>query len=74
MSKKEDDKESKEPDYDNDRNQLEEDQEQESGEQEATSNLLETFEGKVQLAKYITNHFKAIYPYEPHNDFRHKMR
>ncbi len=38
MSKKEDDKESKEPDYDNDRNQLEESQEQESGEQEATSN------------------------------------
>jgi hypothetical protein len=39
MSKKEDDKESKEPDYDNDRNQLEENQEQESGEQEATSNI-----------------------------------
>lgn len=38
MSKKEDDKESKEPDYDNDRNQLEESQEQETGEQEATSN------------------------------------
>ncbi len=38
MSKEEDDKESKEPDYDNDRNQLEESQEQESGEQEATSN------------------------------------
>ena len=38
MSKKEDDKESKEPDYDNDRNQLEENQEQESGEQETTSN------------------------------------
>jgi hypothetical protein len=38
MSKKEDDKESKEPDYDNDRNQLEENHEQESGEQEATSN------------------------------------
>jgi hypothetical protein len=38
MSKKEDDKESKEPDYDNDRNQLEENQEQETGEQEATSN------------------------------------
>lgn len=38
MSKKEDDKESREPDYDNDRCQLEEDQEQESGEQEATSN------------------------------------
>jgi hypothetical protein len=37
MSKKEDDKESKEPDYDNDRNQLEENQEQESGEQEANS-------------------------------------
>jgi hypothetical protein len=39
MSKKEDDKESKEPDYDNDRNQLEENQEQESGEQEATFNV-----------------------------------
>ena len=39
MSEKEDDKESKEPDYDNDRNQLEENQEQESGEQEATSNI-----------------------------------
>jgi hypothetical protein len=38
MSEKEDDKESKEPDYDNDRNQLEENQEQETGEQEATSN------------------------------------
>jgi hypothetical protein len=38
MSKKEDDKESKEPDYDNDRNQLEENQERETGEQEATSN------------------------------------
>jgi hypothetical protein len=38
MSKKEDDKESKEPDYDNDRDQLEENQEQETGEQEATSN------------------------------------
>ena len=38
MSKKEDDKESKEPDYDNDRNQLEENQEQKTGEQEATSN------------------------------------
>jgi hypothetical protein len=38
MSKKEDDKESKEPDYDNDRNQLEESQEQETGEQEATFN------------------------------------
>jgi hypothetical protein len=34
--------------------------------------LLEIFEGKVQLAKYITNHFKAIYPYGPHNDFRHR--
>jgi hypothetical protein len=38
MSEKEDDKESKEPDYDNDRNQLEENQEQETGEQEANSN------------------------------------
>lgn len=38
MSEREDDKESKEPDYDNDRNQLEENQEQETGEQEATSN------------------------------------
>ena len=38
MSEKEDDKESKEPDYDNDRNQLEENQEQETGEQEATFN------------------------------------
>lgn len=38
MSEKEDDKESKEPDYDNDRNQLEENQELETGEQEATSN------------------------------------
>jgi hypothetical protein len=37
MSKKEDDKESKEPDYDNDRNQLEENQEKESGGHEATS-------------------------------------
>jgi hypothetical protein len=38
MSEKEDDKEPKEPDYDNDRNQLEENQEQETGEQESTSN------------------------------------
>jgi hypothetical protein len=38
MSKKEDDKESKEPDYDNDRDQLEENQEQETGEQKATFN------------------------------------
>ena len=45
MSKKEDDKESKEPDYDNDRNQLEENQEQESGEQEATSNISWDFWG-----------------------------
>ena len=74
MSKKEDDKESKEPDYDNDRNQLEEDQEQESGEQEATSNASWDFWRKSSIGKYITNHFKAIYPYEPHNDFRHKMR
>ena len=32
MSKKEDDKESKEPDYDDDKNQLEEEQEEEAGE------------------------------------------
>ena len=32
MSKKEDDKESKEPDYDNDKDQLEEVQEEEAGE------------------------------------------
>jgi hypothetical protein len=58
MSKKEDDKESKEPDYDNDRNQLEENQEQKTGEQEATSNASWDFEGlKVQLAKYITKLF-----------------
>ena len=47
MSKKEDDKESKEPDYDNDRNQLEENQEQESGEQETTSNASQIFKGKI---------------------------
>jgi hypothetical protein len=57
MSKKEDDKESKEPDYDNDRNQLEENQEQETGEQEATSNAFWGFKGKIQLAKYITKSF-----------------
>jgi hypothetical protein len=32
MSKKEDDKESKEPDYDDDKDQLEEEQEEEAGE------------------------------------------
>jgi transposase len=37
MSKREDDKESKEPDYDEDRNQLEEEQEEETGEK-ATKN------------------------------------
>jgi hypothetical protein len=34
MSKKEDDKESKEPDYDDDKGQLEEEQEEEAGEKE----------------------------------------
>jgi hypothetical protein len=37
-SKKEDDKESKEPDYDEDKDQLEEKQEEETGEQETTTN------------------------------------
>ena len=41
MSKKEkDDKESKEPDYDEIKNQLEEVQEEESGEQETTNQVL----------------------------------
>ncbi len=38
MSKKEDEKGSSEPDYDDDRDQLEEKQEEEIGEKETTSN------------------------------------
>ena len=38
LSKKEDDKESKEPDYDDDKDQLEEEQEEETGELKETTN------------------------------------
>ena len=47
MSKKEDDKESNEPDYDDDRDQLEEKQEEEIGEKETTSNTCRFYTASI---------------------------